>query len=160
MLDPTATTPGSCGMPPRSAGGRDCAIVYAGNLPGRVGDLEDTHCTSCGRVLIARFGYHIREYHVTEDGRCPGCQATVPGRWDRAFGGQITSHPFLPHDRTRLRMFYARAWLAHHWSRDRLMICLDALQRPLANLRLSVTDRCNLRCQYCMPEQDYVVAAT
>jgi cyclic pyranopterin phosphate synthase len=26
----------------------------------------------------------------------------------------------------------------------------------LANLRLSVTDRCNLRCQYCMPEQDYV----
>ena len=33
---------------------------------------------------------------------------------------------------------------------------LDALQRPLANLRLSVTDRCNLRCQYCMPEQDYV----
>ena len=33
---------------------------------------------------------------------------------------------------------------------------LDAQQRPLANLRLSVTDRCNLRCQYCMPEQDYV----
>jgi cyclic pyranopterin phosphate synthase len=31
----------------------------------------------------------------------------------------------------------------------------DTLQRPLANLRLSVTDRCNLRCQYCMPEQDY-----
>jgi cyclic pyranopterin phosphate synthase len=31
----------------------------------------------------------------------------------------------------------------------------DALQRPLANLRLSVTDRCNLRCQYCMPEQEY-----
>jgi GTP 3',8-cyclase len=33
---------------------------------------------------------------------------------------------------------------------------LDQLSRPLANLRLSVTDRCNLRCQYCMPEQDYV----
>jgi cyclic pyranopterin phosphate synthase len=33
---------------------------------------------------------------------------------------------------------------------------LDAFERPLANLRLSVTDRCNLRCQYCMPEQDYV----
>ena len=32
----------------------------------------------------------------------------------------------------------------------------DVLGRPLANLRLSVTDRCNLRCQYCMPEQDYV----
>jgi GTP 3',8-cyclase len=32
----------------------------------------------------------------------------------------------------------------------------DALGRPLRNLRLSVTDRCNLRCSYCMPEQDYV----
>ena len=32
----------------------------------------------------------------------------------------------------------------------------DRFGRPLRNLRLSVTDRCNLRCQYCMPEQDYV----
>jgi cyclic pyranopterin phosphate synthase len=33
---------------------------------------------------------------------------------------------------------------------------LDVLNRPLRNLRLSVTDRCNLRCQYCMPEAEYV----
>ena len=33
---------------------------------------------------------------------------------------------------------------------------LDAHQRPLRNLRVSVTDRCNLRCQYCMPEADYL----
>jgi cyclic pyranopterin phosphate synthase len=32
----------------------------------------------------------------------------------------------------------------------------DRHQRPLRNLRLSVTDRCNLRCSYCMPEADYV----
>src|SRR5205809_3549187 len=32
---------------------------------------------------------------------------------------------------------------------------LDTFARPLRNLRLSVTDRCNLRCQYCMPEDDY-----
>src|ERR1700722_7331319 len=31
----------------------------------------------------------------------------------------------------------------------------DTLERPLVNLRLSVTDRCNLRCQYCMPLEDY-----
>ena len=36
------------------------------------------------------------------------------------------------------------------------MAVLDRLRRPLSNLRLSVTDRCNLRCQYCMPERDYV----
>jgi len=32
----------------------------------------------------------------------------------------------------------------------------DVHGRPLRNLRLSVTDRCNIRCQYCMPEKDYV----
>src|SRR5258706_925090 len=32
----------------------------------------------------------------------------------------------------------------------------DTLQRPLGSLRISVTDRCNLRCRYCMPEQEYV----
>jgi cyclic pyranopterin phosphate synthase len=32
----------------------------------------------------------------------------------------------------------------------------DRHGRPLRNLRLSVTDRCNLRCSYCMPEAEYV----
>lgn len=36
------------------------------------------------------------------------------------------------------------------------MSLLDAFGRPLKNLRLSVTDRCNLRCEYCMPEENYV----
>ena len=31
----------------------------------------------------------------------------------------------------------------------------DTLGRPLRSLRISVTDRCNLRCQYCMPEEEY-----
>lgn len=36
------------------------------------------------------------------------------------------------------------------------MPTLDRYGRPLRNLRLSVTDRCNLRCAYCMPEENYV----
>ena len=32
----------------------------------------------------------------------------------------------------------------------------DQFGRPLKILRISVTDRCNMRCRYCMPEQDYV----
>jgi GTP 3',8-cyclase len=32
---------------------------------------------------------------------------------------------------------------------------VDRFDRPLRSLRISVTDRCNLRCQYCMPEADY-----
>jgi cyclic pyranopterin phosphate synthase len=35
------------------------------------------------------------------------------------------------------------------------MPLVDVLGRPLRSLRVSVTDRCNLRCQYCMPEADY-----
>jgi len=34
-------------------------------------------------------------------------------------------------------------------------VVLDRFNRPLRSLRVSVTDRCNLRCQYCMPEPDY-----
>jgi cyclic pyranopterin phosphate synthase len=35
------------------------------------------------------------------------------------------------------------------------LMLVDTLARPLRNLRLSVTDRCNLRCEYCMPEDEY-----
>ena len=33
---------------------------------------------------------------------------------------------------------------------------VDRLNRPLRSLRISVTDRCNMRCRYCMPEEEYV----
>src|SRR5712692_2643366 len=39
---------------------------------------------------------------------------------------------------------------------DQRLGITDAFARPLKNLRISVTDRCNLRCQYCMPEEEYV----
>jgi pyruvate formate lyase activating enzyme len=77
-------------------------FVYAGNLPGAVGDLEDTHCVQCGETLIARRGYHIRKYRITAAGTCPWCATPVPGRWGTGFEGQIASRPFLPGDRSRL----------------------------------------------------------
>ena len=36
------------------------------------------------------------------------------------------------------------------------MVLADVHGRRLRNLRLSVTDKCNLRCAYCMPEENYV----
>ena len=36
-----------------------------------------------------------------------------------------------------------------------MALLLDSLDRPLQSLRVSVTDRCNLRCAYCMPEERY-----
>ena len=32
---------------------------------------------------------------------------------------------------------------------------LDTLGRPIRDLRISVTDRCNFRCPYCMPKEAF-----
>ena len=70
--------------------------VYAGNLPGEVGDLEDTRCHNCREMLIKRYGYFIEGYHLTADGCCPSCHTRIPGRWAPRFEGQITDRPFFP----------------------------------------------------------------
>ena len=36
---------------------------------------------------------------------------------------------------------------------DTALVLTDALARPLRDLRISVTDRCNFRCVYCMPKE-------
>ena len=42
------------------------------------------------------------------------------------------------------------------WARrSRRLVLLDSFQRPLEDLRISVTDRCNFRCTYCMPLDEY-----
>jgi pyruvate formate lyase activating enzyme len=76
--------------------------VYAGNLPGEVGDLENTRCPHCRQLLIERYGYLIMGYHLTSNGCCPSCGTRVPGRWAREFEGQITDRPFVPHARSSL----------------------------------------------------------
>jgi pyruvate formate lyase activating enzyme len=84
--------------------GREAGLryVYPGNLPGRVGDLEDTRCHQCGATLIRRYGYVIEEYRLTPEGNCPACHTALPGRWSRQFDGQIASRPFLPRQRAQL----------------------------------------------------------
>ncbi|MGH9504300.1 MAG: AmmeMemoRadiSam system radical SAM enzyme [Terriglobales bacterium] len=76
--------------------------IYAGNMPGRVGDLEDTRCHQCGDTLIKRSSYFVQDYQVTADGKCPSCQAAIPGRWAAKFEGQIADRPFLPRGSSRL----------------------------------------------------------
>lgn len=55
--------------------------VYAGNLPGETGHLEDTLCPSCGTTLIARRGFRVLRNSMTSEGNCPGCGTTIPGVW-------------------------------------------------------------------------------
>ena len=103
MTDPANTTPD---MLRRAAAiGREAGLqfVYAGNQPGRVGDLEHTVCPHCGTRLVEREGYRVIGYALTETGRCAGCDAPIPGRWDAVAGKQNATRPFLPHSR-RLRV--------------------------------------------------------
>ncbi len=63
--------------------------VYAGNAPGRVGPLENTHCPNCRMKLIDRIGYLVRDYSITPDGKCPKCQTSIPGIWPAHGGSEV-----------------------------------------------------------------------
>ncbi len=84
--------------------GRESGLryVYAGNLPGMVGQWEDTRCPQCNETLIERQGYLIQDYRLTPEGRCPNCACAIPGRWSARFAGQIASRPFLPRKSAQL----------------------------------------------------------
>ena len=55
--------------------------VYLGNMPGRLGNWEDTVCHSCGETLIRRRGFLVRENRLTSEGKCPSCATLIPGIW-------------------------------------------------------------------------------
>ena len=104
MTDPAETRPAE--LRRAAAIGKKAGLryIYAGNLPGQVGDLENTRCPGCGELLIGRYGYLITDYRLTADGCCPVCGTGVAGRWASSFQGQITAYPFLPraHRRSHL----------------------------------------------------------
>jgi pyruvate formate lyase activating enzyme len=55
--------------------------VYAGNIPGRVGSLENTFCPTCSTRLIRRYSYTIMDYQITPQGTCPKCGTKIAGVW-------------------------------------------------------------------------------
>ena len=55
--------------------------VYAGNLPGRVGSLENTYCPNCQALLIERTGYTLKANHINHTGTCPDCGHKIAGVW-------------------------------------------------------------------------------
>ena len=96
MEDPDNTRPEDLLRAAQIGKNAGLKYIYAGNLPGRVGEQENTHCHHCGTTLIRRYGYFIEEYRLTANGACPSCATPIPGRWARKFDGQITDRPFLP----------------------------------------------------------------
>jgi pyruvate formate lyase activating enzyme len=101
MTDPENTSPETLMRAAEIGKKAGLHYVYAGNLPGLVGDLENTRCPNCKTLLIERFGYLILGYHLTPNGCCPSCGSSIPGKWASAFQGQITARPFVPRTRTR-----------------------------------------------------------
>jgi pyruvate formate lyase activating enzyme len=65
--------------------------VYAGNLPGRVGQWENTRCPECGTTVIERFGFRVRKNRLV-GGACPQCSYELPGRWDPKVEGTTRTH--------------------------------------------------------------------
>jgi len=63
--------------------GREAGLryVYAGNLPGRVEEYEDTFCPNCSQRLVRRTGYVITEYRITAQGACAKCGTSIAGLW-------------------------------------------------------------------------------
>lgn len=55
--------------------------VYAGNVPGRTKNWEDTRCPHCQTTLIRRWGFQVFENRITADGKCPECQTAISGIW-------------------------------------------------------------------------------
>lgn len=101
MTDPASTQPRDLMRAAAIGSAAGLRYIYAGNLPGQVGGLENTHCPQCREILIERFGYHILDYRLTPKGACPQCGTTIPGRWAEKFDGQIADLPFLPKRRAR-----------------------------------------------------------
>ena len=81
MTGPRATT---ADMLERAASiGRAAGLryVYAGNLPGSVGELENTNCPNCRALLVERSGFDVLRNNLTADGACPYCRCAIPGFW-------------------------------------------------------------------------------
>lgn len=108
MTDPRDTTPEDLLQAAEIARQSGLRYIYAGNLPGQVGDHENTICPQCREILIERHGYLIKNYRLTKEGRCPKCDKEIPGRWSKNFEGQIASHPLQPKGKSNLFSLFTR----------------------------------------------------
>ena len=81
MTDPRATTVKDLLQAVEIGKEVGLRYVYAGNAAGRVGDWEHTFCHNCNTLLIERYGYHIRQYRISDQGSCPHCGTQIPGIW-------------------------------------------------------------------------------
>jgi pyruvate formate lyase activating enzyme len=90
MTDPPNTTARDLVRAAEIGAEEGLHFVYAGNLPGRVGPWENTRCPACRKTLIERYGYLVKDYQITPEGKCPACLNTVPGIWPAGGAPEVT----------------------------------------------------------------------
>jgi pyruvate formate lyase activating enzyme len=85
MTDPDDTTAATLLRAAEIGQAAGLRYVYAGNMPGQVGDYEHTFCPTCHTRVIARYGYVILDYQLGPHGACLNCGTRLAGIW--------TDHP-------------------------------------------------------------------
>jgi pyruvate formate lyase activating enzyme len=81
MTDAPDTRPGDLIKAAEIGRSNGLRYIYAGNLPGRAGEWENTYCPGCRELLVERRGYRILNYRLTSEGSCFKCAGSIPGRW-------------------------------------------------------------------------------
>jgi pyruvate formate lyase activating enzyme len=77
MLDRPPTPKQTLARARSIARGNGVRHAYTGNVHDR--DGGSTYCPECGELVIERDWYSLGRYGLTDDGRCQGCDARLPG---------------------------------------------------------------------------------
>jgi pyruvate formate lyase activating enzyme len=71
--------------------------IYAGNLPGMVGNWENTYCPDCKETLIKRFSFQIVEDKLSAaQGQCIKCKKQIPGFWKKSQSPRLSRNHVRP----------------------------------------------------------------
>ncbi len=84
MRDKPPTPPATLSRARGIAQRNGLRYAYTGNVHDEEGD--STYCPACGGRVIGRDWHRLTEWRLTEDGRCGGCGASIPGVFEGAPG--------------------------------------------------------------------------
>ncbi len=97
MTDPSNTTAKELVRAAEIGRRAGLRYIYAGNLPGMVGDWENTYCPECRELLIKRYGFQILQDKLTATGgHCPKCQTKIPGFWKKTGSNRSSENRVQP----------------------------------------------------------------
>ena len=97
MTDPANTSASDLIRAAKIGKAAGLRYIYAGNLPGMVGEWENTYCPNCRALLIERYGFQIVKDKLScAGGECFKCKTAVPGFWKKAASQRLSSGSVRP----------------------------------------------------------------